>query len=212
MWYLVVLQFLRPLVALPACASCSSVHSFHHAPGEPHRWQHHLVVVPARPAQRRHLGLRAAVLRKGISDTITCFYTAVQAAFHFLPFELSSFMNNWKVRVLFHISFISSKCQQHTPGVTCQTWLWLLLFLFSSQLRASALQTGCWRRKRSLLLATAVAAVKIDFKGQGLPNQSAFAISCMDPSKPRLRPARTCTLYAPVSSFHLHVEPFPFWC
>lgn len=46
-----------PLQTLTSDLSSSSIGCVHHAPGEPHCGQHHPVVVPARPAQRRHPGL-----------------------------------------------------------------------------------------------------------------------------------------------------------
>lgn len=45
----------------------SSVYGVYHAPGQSHSGQHHPLLVPARPAQWSHPGLRATVLWKGIT-------------------------------------------------------------------------------------------------------------------------------------------------
>lgn len=64
-------SFLLSVVLSPR----SSVHRVHHAPGQPHRGQHHPLLVPARPAQRSHPGLWASVLWEGSScSSLSRFY------------------------------------------------------------------------------------------------------------------------------------------
>lgn len=74
----------------------SSIHSVYNAPGEPQCGQHHPLLVPAGPAQWRHLGLRTAVLWKGT------------AYFPFLCVQMNNSCSDAENRPFFFVLHLSS--------------------------------------------------------------------------------------------------------